>query len=260
MQGYDSRGKILAVLALITGGTAPIFTLLLSAGYAQWVLGLTKNPQMMAAMHSFASRYVPLVLLPSLLILLGIAVYSRSRYPGLHRRIVVGFTAGAVATVALDFFRMLGVLHQWLPVDTTMMFGKLILGMEAPFGAVLAVGFLYHFLNGANFGLFYTMVFGRVRWYWAVVWLLVVEVGMMTLPPMAPLVGPFGVRYLWPHLFAITLAAHVAFGVVLGLLVEHWGVEKGTLFDLLSRSKDEGKRRGRRGFETLFEESQTGKA
>lgn len=234
---YDMKGTILTILALITGGVAPIFTLLTSAGYAQWVLGLTKESEMMAAIHSVASWYVPAVLIPSLLILLGIALYSRTAYPGLYRRIVVGFAAGAIATVFLDFFRMLGVIHKWLPMDTTTMFGVMILGMGAPFGVVLLVGFLYHFLNGAALGLFYTMVFGRVQWYWAVAWLLFVELGMMTLPPMAPLVGPFGIRYMWPHLFLITLVAHIAFGVVLGLLVDHWKVEDGTIFEILTRTR-----------------------
>ncbi|MCZ6505075.1 MAG: hypothetical protein O6834_03720, partial [Actinobacteria bacterium] len=51
-----------------------------------------------------------------------------------------------------------------------------------------------HFLNGANFGLFYTFVWGKRRSYaiavmWATLWLLIVELGMMTLPPMGPMVG-----------------------------------------------------------------------
>ncbi len=45
---------------------------------------------------------------------------------------------------------------------------------------------------------------------------------MMTGPPMAPIVGPFGINFAWPQLFLLTLVAHVAFGVTLGILAQHF--------------------------------------
>jgi hypothetical protein len=90
---------------------------------------------------------------------------------------------------------------------------------------MLSAGVVVHYLNGANFGLFYAFVWGKRASYrsavlWALGWLTIVELGMMTLPPMAPMVGPFGIKYAWPELFLITLGAHWLFAIVLGLLVQ----------------------------------------
>jgi hypothetical protein len=186
-------------------------------------------PEVLTSAHAFARVYLWVALIPSLVVLLGIALYSRGRFPDLFNRIWAGLAAGAVATVFLDFFRMMGVIHGWLPSDTPPFFGKLILGPQAPVGAVLAVGFLYHFLNGASFALPYALLFGRPRWYWGIAWALIYELGMMTLPPMAPLFGPFGSKTGSPAFFLITLVAHIAFGAVLGLLVERWVKRPGSL-------------------------------
>ena len=45
---------------------------------------------------------------------------------------------------------------------------------------------------------------------------------MMVGPPMGPMVGMFGVRWLWPQLFVLTFVAHVVHGIILGLLCHHW--------------------------------------
>ncbi len=227
---------ILTLIALLTGGAAPITMLLLSTGVAQWVQGLTKMPEVLMSAHAFARVYLWVALIPSLVVLLGIALYSRKRYPDLYNRIWAGLAAGAVATVFLDFFRMMGVIHGWLPSDTPPFFGKLILGPQAPAGAVLSIGFLYHFLNGASFALPYALLFGRPRWYWGIAWALIYELGMMTLPPMAPLFGPFGSKTGSPAFFLSTLVAHIAFGAVLGLLVERWVKRPGTIFSVLKES------------------------
>ena len=82
-------------------------------------------------------------------------------------------------------------------------------------------------MNGANFGLFYTFVWGKQRTYsraifWATTWAIMVEIGMMTGPPMGPMVGMFGIRFAWPQLFLLTLAAHIAFGLTLGILTQYF--------------------------------------
>jgi len=187
----------LILLALFTGGAVPIQLITLSFGYAQYVKGIPKGPAMMMAAHQFAAWYVPLVYLPAPIILIGITMYSKNRYPDIFRRIVVGVGIGALATVGLDFFRQMSVIYP--------------------------IGFLVHFLNGANLGLFYTFVWDKQSSYgrgifWSIIWLLIVELGMMTLPPMGPMAGLFGVQYQWPQLFLLTLAAHLAFGLVLGIL------------------------------------------
>jgi hypothetical protein len=48
------------------------------------------------------------------------------------------------------------------------------------------------------------------------------EFFMMVGPPMGPMVGLFGVKWMWPQLFILTLVAHIVHGTILGILVHHW--------------------------------------
>jgi hypothetical protein len=229
-QTKDTKRTLLILLALFFGGAVPIQLVTLSTGYAQLVMEKIKGPEMIMAAHQFAGGYIPFVYIPAILGLIVIAWYCKKHYPDIYRRIVVGFGIGALATVGLDFFRQMGVIYQWLPGDTPEMFGMLATGSKN-FAWYYSVGFLIHFLNGANFGLVYAFVWGKRPSYksaigWALAWLMVVETGMMTLPPMEPMVGPFGVNYAWPQLFLITLAAHIAFGIILGIGVQYFLKEK----------------------------------
>lgn len=216
---------LLVALAFFTGGVVPIQLVTLSFGDAQYLHGIPKGPEMIAAAHTFASRYILYVYLPAMVILAAVTMYSKTNYPGLYRRVVVGAGAGLIATIGLDTLRQMGVIYGWLPADTPMLFGNLVTGGGASFAVTLSTGLAVHYLNGANFGLFYAFVWGKRASYpsavlWAGVWLTIVELGMMTLPPMAPMVGLFGVKHAWPALFLITLAGHWLFAIVLGLLVQ----------------------------------------
>ncbi|MFQ5550344.1 MAG: hypothetical protein ACE5FJ_03800 [Gemmatimonadales bacterium] len=222
----DTRRTIIALLAFIAGGAVPIQLVTLSFGYAQYVRKVGMGPRVIAVAHEFAAWYIPLIYLPAIVLLVAIAIHSKQRYPDIFRRIGVGLGMGAVATIALDTARQAGVIHGWLPADTFVMFGKMATGSSS-FSVFYPAGILVHYLNGANFGLFYSFVWGKRKSYtaavgWATFWLLLVELGMMTLPPMAPIVGPFGINFAWPQLFLLTLVAHVMFGVTLGLLVQHF--------------------------------------
>lgn len=235
----DPKRVALILLALFMGGAVPIQLITLSFGYAQYIRHVLKGPSLIQTAHAFASFYIPFVYLPSLTILLGITLYTRKHYPDVFRRISVGFSVGAFSTIFLDFFRQMGVIYHWLPGDTPLLFGKTVLG-GGPFLLAYLIGFLVHFLNGADFGLVYTFVWGKQKHlatsiFWAVFWLLLVEIGMMALPPMAPMVGPFGKNFAWPQLFLITLVAHIAFGISLGVLTHHFlhNEDRGHIFHFL---------------------------
>ena len=156
----------------------------------------------------------------------------------------MGLAAGAIATIGLDWIRQMGVLEGWLPGDTPTMFGKMITGSNS-FIKYFWVGQFAHFFNGADFGLVFTLVFGRSDTLkrnigMAVFWLLLMELGMMLGPPMGPMVGLFGVRYMWPQLFVLTLFAHVVHGTILGILSYYWLKPEDTrwLLPFLKQEKD----------------------
>ncbi len=218
---FDRKKALLILLALFTGGAVPIQIVTLSFGYAQYYKGIAMGPKAIKIAHQFSSYYFPLVYIPAIIILIGIIFYSKKHYPDLFRRIVVGLGVGAFATIFLDFFRQMGVIQGWLPGDTPTMFGKMLTGSHV-FWKYYWSGVFIHFMNGADFGLIFTLVWGKQRNYfqsiiWAAIWLNMMELGMMLGPPMGPMVGLFGVNYAWPQLFLLTLAAHIAFGTILGI-------------------------------------------
>lgn len=221
-ENFPLERAAVVLASLFAGGFVPIHIILLSFGYAQYVRGVPPGPKVLQVAHEFAWPYLLFLYLPSLIVLLALAVYSRRKYPDIYRRIVVGLTSGAIATIGLDWIRQMGVINGWLPGDTPVMFGKVITG-SSDFATFYWVGQLAHFMNGADFGLCFTFFFGRGSSPYrtvgaAVFWLLLIELGMMTAPPMGPMVGPFGIRWMWPQLFALTLVAHVVHGVILGIL------------------------------------------
>ena len=235
----DKKRFTLILLAFFAGAAVPIQVVTLSFGYAQYIREISLGPKVIITAHEFAALYVPFVYIPALILLAGIVWYSRTHYPDVFRRVVIGLGAGALATVSLDFFREMGVINSWLPGDTPNMFGKMITGSNN-FAFFYPIGFFVHFMNGASFGLFYSFVWGRRSSFrsaitWATLWALVTELGMMTGPPMGPMVGLFGSRYAWPQLFLLTLAAHIAFGITLGIISQYFlkPEDEGGLFRFL---------------------------
>jgi hypothetical protein len=238
--GWDRRRVFLVLAAFAAGAGAPIQFVTLSFGYAEYIKGIDlPGPQLLSVAHEFARYYIPFVWIPALVALAAIAVYTRKAYPDIFRRIVVGFGMGMVATLALDAVRQAGVINGWLPGDTAAMFGKAASG-STNFWTFWPVGLLIHYMNGANFGLFFAFVWGKRASYrsallWATAWALAIELGMMTLPPMGPALGLFGYNFAWPQFFILTLVAHLFFGVALGLLVQHFlkDEDRGGLFSFM---------------------------
>jgi hypothetical protein len=188
----------------------------------------------MMAAQPVMRGYTLYVLIPALVILAIVTLVSLGRYPALANRILVGIVAGVAGTVALDVVRLAGFAIHWMPANLPTMFGMLILGEQATRQQMELVGYVYHFLNGIGFALLYTLVLGRGRWEWGVVWGLIIWLLMMVTPPMLMMgVGPFGVNF-GPGLAVATFFAHVAFGAVLGIVAQRWVRERGTVFAELS--------------------------
>lgn len=184
---------------------------------------------------------VRLALLPSiaLLVLVWIAA-RRAGYARLVNRIETGVWVGFVATAALDVLRLTSFSLGLLPGNMPRMFGVLIFDQMAV-GPTLSsdlVGGLYHFWISACFGLAYTLLVGRTRWWGGLIWGLIIEVGMMTTAPMVVAMdtGLFGLKAgkgILNGVFLGSLFPHVSYGIVLGLLLERYVAHRGTVLTVL---------------------------
>ncbi|GFN41010.1 MAG: hypothetical protein IH813_05220 [Thaumarchaeota archaeon] len=199
-------------------------------------------------------------IIPSVIAIFAIGILSRSKFPRITNRIFVGMSAGAVASFALEAIRIPGYMFaKWLPMDsmisipglfltekitalsevkqTIMQSGVAMNLYHAPLDAFMA-GALWHFWNGATFGIVYALVIGKGKWWYGMIWAFIIEIGMMLAPYLIMMKGPFGIEHMDGYnLFVITLIAHLAFGAVLGILVQKW--KKGST-SILAVGKEAG--------------------
>jgi len=180
-------------------------------------------------------------LLPSigLLVLVWIAA-AKLGFERLVNRIWTGIWIGFATTAALDVFRLISFSLGLLPGNMPRMFGVLILDTMAlgPTSLSDFIGSLYHYWVSACFGLTYTLLLGRTRWWGGLIWGLIIEVGMMTTPPMVVAMGSgyFGLNLgngLLNGVFIGSLIPHVSYGVALGLLLERYTKHKGSVLRVL---------------------------
>ncbi len=172
------------------------------------------------------------LLLPSIGLLLGVLGVAAWRdHRALVRRMLVGAAAGAVATVGLEAVRLTSFHFGGMPGDLPRLLGVLLTDrfMEGPSPLSDALGYAYHFWNGACFGLLFAVAFGRASWRWTVVYGIALGLGFLASPATTAL----GVGFLalqMPAMLATVLLAHVVFGVVLGLLLQRRLPVAGGLF------------------------------
>lgn len=181
------------------------------------------------------------LLIPALVALGVIAVFDRWRGDRqLWRAVWAGSVAGLGAAVAYDVFRVPFVyardwgIDSWLPhlslFKVFPRFGAMILGepieQTSYSAAAQLIGWTYHFSNGLTFGVMYLALIGDARrrhWLWAVVMALTLEAGMLLSAYPAVFHIP-----LSPTFISVTVAAHLVFGVALGLTVR-WMAQRRTV-------------------------------
>jgi hypothetical protein len=131
------------------------------------------------------------------------------------RQIRTGALAGMAATTAYDLVRYgLVVVFSWSadPFSTFPLFGRLLIGQDAPTVALWIAGTAYHAINGLGFAIGYLLVIPRPGLVSAVVWALVLETFTILLYPDwlgLTAVGEF---------VSMSMIGHLAYGVVLGLV------------------------------------------
>jgi len=184
---------------------------------------------------------VRVALLPSVVLLALVWIAARrAGYARLVNRIETGVWVGFVATAALDVFRLMSFSLGLLPGNLPRMFGVLILDRMAVGPSTVSdiVGSFYHYWVSACFGLTYALLVGRTRWWGGLIWGLIIEVGMMSTPPMVIAMGTgfFGLKLgkgILNGVFLGSLVPHISYGVALGLLLERYVAHRGTLLALL---------------------------
>jgi hypothetical protein len=170
------------------------------------------------------------ILIPATALLIAVAMVDYiAGKRDLARSVLRGGVAGLIAAAAYDMFRLPFVfsrawgLERFVPQMNLFKvfprFGAMILGQpieQAVYStAAQVIGWAYHFSNGITFGIMYLAIIGdagRRSWAWAVLLAAGIELAMLTTPYAKffsiPLTGTF---------VAVTLAAHVIFGIALGL-------------------------------------------
>jgi len=191
------------------------------------------------------ATYRDVVIIPSVIAIFVIGILSRSKFPHITNRLFVGMGAGAIASFALEAIRIPSYMFtKWIPMDSMISLVGLFLTEKitalsevkqvimqsgvamnlyhAPLDAFMA-GALWHFWNGATFGIVYALVIGKGKWWYGMIWAFIIEIGMMFAPYLILMKGAFGIEHMAGYnLFVMTLLAHLAFGAVLGILVQKW--------------------------------------
>ena len=166
------------------------------------------------SMHVFGCRVLP----PATAVLALIAWRARGENAGsgsAHTWIVQGALGGVVAAVAYDLYRLPFVLQGAPLFKVFPQFGRLLLGGSEPEWLVHALGWSYHFSNGAALGIMFLALTAtanrRVLFWGAVAWALFIEAMLL----LTPYTYFFGLQLNARFLF-LTVSAHLVFGLVLG--------------------------------------------
>lgn len=233
-----SREKVLTIIVIILSGSSVSYLILGSLSIVPYT-----------PFRNFA-------LIPSIIAIFAIGIYTKSKFPRFSNRLFTGIWTGAVATFALELFRIPGYLYvRWIPMDDMILLPGMLLTEKVPsimglrqmimssgipihlffppFDALIA-GVLWHFWNGATFGLTYALIVGKGRWWYGLIWGFIVEIGMMLAPWLIMMMGPFGIKFADGYnIFVMTLVAHLAFGAALGLLVSRFVKDRESFIKIL---------------------------
>ena len=142
---------------------------------------------------------------------------------GLVRTVAVGLVVGIVATLLYDVTK--SVLAQldpspYDPFEATRVFGRILIGADAPATAVTIVGWAFHLMNGTTFAIAFACLFargghtGRTRGLaLGIGWGVFLETFQLILYP-----GWLSIGFV-DEFSRISFLSHIVFGATLGLLV-----------------------------------------
>lgn len=202
--GLDRREIVLAAVVLVACSTS--------------VGSLLADLYGVASMRSFTLW----VTIPGFAILL--TTYRRTGSSELRRRIRLGAVAGAAGTIGYDVFRIPFALAGQRIFAPIYSYGLLIDGGSMSSGSTDLLGWLFHFSNGVTFGVAYAVVMARRHWGFGVAWGLFLELAAF----LSPFTAVYGLTGKWGSI-ALAFAAHVAYGLPLGFMVQRIDRVEGAL-------------------------------
>lgn len=212
----------LSLLVLALAGVSPNLFPAAQAGYAKM---------------SYLGTHL---LLPSIILLIIVFVVAHFRDDlRLTNRILAGAGAGFVATLGLEVVRATSFHLGGMPGDMPQLLGVLLTDrfMLGPSALSTTIGYLYHFWNGVSFGIIFAVLFGRKGILWALVYAQLIGIGFL----LSPAVKAMGIGFMGSQMPAMPLTvvlAHLAFGLILGLLAKRWVTSDGWLFARSGRSSE----------------------
>jgi hypothetical protein len=207
---------------------------LILSGCALLLAGISPNifPAAQAGLAPMSSLGMWL-LIPSVLLLGIVAGVTAWRgHRRLYNRILAGAAAGFVATFGLEAVRATSFhVFEGMPGDLPRLLGVLLMDrfMLGPSLLSDVVGWTYHFWNGAAFGIIFAVLFGRGSILGALVYGQLIGIGFLLSPAVKSL-GVGGMGLEMPSMPVTVLLAHLAYGVLLGVLCRRWVRERGWLF------------------------------
>ena len=238
MQIQKNKSELgLTIVVIILSGASAILLLLPPLGIISY-----------AAFRDIA-------IIPSVVTIFAIGILARSKYPRLTSRLFKGMVAGVIASIVLEAIRIPAYMFtKWVPMDSMISLPGLLLTEKitmlseikqtimqsgvpmnlyhAPLDAFM-VGGLWHIWNGATFGIIYALLIGKGKWWYGMIWAVIIEITMMVAPYLIMMKGPFGIEHMDGYnIFVVTLIAHLAFGVVLGVIVQKWKKDSISIVDL----------------------------
>jgi hypothetical protein len=173
------------------------------------------------------------LLLPSIALLAAVvALEARRREGRLVNRVLAGGVAGVIATLGLEAVRITSFRLGGMPGDLPQLMGVLLTDrfMLGPSLLSTALGYAYHFWNGACFGIVFAVLLGRKGPAWAIPYGLLVGFGFLGSPAVKAMgVGPFALGM--PSMAFTVVLAHLSYGAVLGLLIRRWVTGSGWLLE-----------------------------
>jgi Family of unknown function (DUF6789) len=196
---------LLSLLALLAAAISPNLFVVAQAGYA--------------LLSDLAISFlIPSIIFLALIITAGYFIGEKET----SRQITNGIIGGMIATIGLEIVREIGFHLGGMPGDMPKLMGVLLLNQfsSGPDLVSNIAGWSYHFWNGASFGIIYSVLAGKGKVWYGLVYGILIGIGFMMSPVVVALgVGHFGVDFGIGFPVTVILA-HIAFGLILGWFIK----------------------------------------